>query len=732
MMGSSSMWLLTAVLLAADGARVRVSDVEAAAAFEDPLTSRPSPSPPPALPGVPGRGETGVRGRDGSVHRSANSLHPAVPLLDLDGQSVLKSGQPVSTMKTCAGCHDTGYIAAHSYHASLGRDEITAVGQTSSGRPWDWSPGTFGRWNPLTYRYLSPPGDKQLDLGTAEWVQRFGWRHVGGGPAWFGRGERPLVDLTAEATVDPDTHVLDSATSGAQAWDWHKSGAVEMNCFLCHLAQPDNDARRQALAKGRFAWANTATLNLTGVVKRSAEDWAYQSDAFRPGGTVEAATLGLQEPQSHNCGLCHGVVEGAQQPVRLNLSLAAWSTATKGQVFSPQRISESAVNVTNKEQLARPWDVHAERLLECSSCHFSINKPASYEPTPRSRPQHLRFEPRRLALNEYLTRPSHQFAKGHTSQGTVARHLDGTIRRCSDCHDPAIGHDWLPYQDAHFARLSCEACHIPQTSAPAIRQVDWTVVTPTGEPRVEWRGLEGDPSDPTVAMDGFRPVLLPTRDIEGRTRLLPHNLISAWYWVSGGSAPRPVRLQDLQAALFTSASYHPDVLKVLDSNGDGQVTPDEQRLDTPEKVEAVRQRLAAVGVEQPRIEAEIQPYSLHHGVGPKRSATRDCQNCHAADSRLTEPFTLASYRVGGVVPAMVGDSEAALAGEVGALPGGEVVYRPNDRKASMYVLGRDRWPWVNRFGVACLLGVVLGVSGHAGMRVYTSRRRKRAKGPAEG
>ena len=38
------------------------------------------------------------------------------------------------------------------------------------------------------------------------------------------------------------------------------------------------------------------------------------------------------------------------------------------------------------------------------------------------------------------------------------------------------------------------------------------------------------------------------------------------------------RMQDLQAALFTKANYHPEVLRVLDSNGDGQVTPDEQRL----------------------------------------------------------------------------------------------------------------------------------------------------------
>ena len=58
MMGSSAVWLLASMLLAAEGAHVHVSDVEAAVASESPTTSRPSPSPPAPLPGVPGRGET--------------------------------------------------------------------------------------------------------------------------------------------------------------------------------------------------------------------------------------------------------------------------------------------------------------------------------------------------------------------------------------------------------------------------------------------------------------------------------------------------------------------------------------------------------------------------------------------------------------------------------------------------------------------------------------------------
>ena len=312
------------------------------------------------------------------------------------------------------------------------------------------------------------------------------------------RPRRPPLDRTnAGKCLDPDSYVLDPAAGRPQPWDWQKSGAVEMNCFLCHTPKPDNQARVKELQEGRFQWANTATLAATGLVQPTQDGWAYQRDGVSArwtAGGVQARPPGAQERELR--AVPRPGRSRRSSRCKLDLSLRQWSTATKGQVFSPQRISESAVNLKDKEHLARPWDVHAERLLECTSCHFSINNPAFYEPTPRSRPKHLRFEPRRLTPGQYLERPSHQFAKGHTSQGTLARHLDGTMRRCDDCHNAAETHDWLPYQEAHFSRLSCEACHIPQVYAPAIRQVDWTLLTPAGEPQIQWRGIEGDPSDP--------------------------------------------------------------------------------------------------------------------------------------------------------------------------------------------------------------------------------------------
>ena len=666
---------------------------------------------------------------------SPPTLHPAVLLVDVDGTPVVQSGRPVSPMHSCGKCHDTRYIAAHNYHVSLGSDEVTAVGAVAQRRAWDYGPGGFGRWNPLTYRYLTPPGDQRLDLGVAEWVQRQGWRHVGGGPAVYGhRGrEAPVGEgsaAQAETGVDPDRQVLDATTGQPRAWDWQQSGVAELNCFLCHSQSPDNAARIQALAEGRFQWAATATLAASGVVRKTAAGWEYVAEAFDGDGNVTAQRLGVRPPTSQHCGQCHGLTQHGTEPVRLDLTLRQWSTATKGQVFSGQRMFESAVNLEDKSHWTRPWDVHAEAMLECSSCHFPLNNPSYFESSPRNRPAHLRYEPRRLSLDEYLRRPSHQFAKGQTAQGTVAGHLAGTMRRCEDCHRVEQTHDWLPYPAVHLARLSCEACHVPHAAAPAIRQVDWTLVDVTGQPQLAWRGIRGAVSDPAAVVTGFAPVLLPRSDLNGGTRLVPHNLISAWYWVEGGATPRPVRQFDLQRAFIVDGAYHPELVAALDANRDGRLVREELVLDTPEKTRVARQRLEAVGVKEPRIAGEIQPLATQHGVGPAKWATRDCQTCHQADSRLGEPLLLASRIPGDVLPELVGDSGVELRGVV-ARDGQTLVYRPSTAEAGLYVLGHDRWAAIDWLGSLLVLSVVLGTGSHAGLRWWSYRKRTGRSGRRE-
>ena len=178
-------------------------------------------------------------------------MHPAVPLLDDAGNQALHSGRPLSLMRSCGSCHDTNFIAAHNYHSLAGMDELTRPGGQPHGRPWDSSPGLFGRFNPFVYRWLSPPEAGRLDLGTAEWISQFGARHVGGGPAERSRIDGRLsVSRQPAGPGDPDGYVLESATGQPRPWDWKASGTVELNCLLCHAKNPDNEARIVCAAPG--------------------------------------------------------------------------------------------------------------------------------------------------------------------------------------------------------------------------------------------------------------------------------------------------------------------------------------------------------------------------------------------------------------------------------------------------------------------------------------------------
>ncbi|MHC4341091.1 MAG: hypothetical protein ACYSX0_12880 [Planctomycetota bacterium] len=643
-------------------------------------------------------------------------LHPKFLLLDAQGREVVESGEPVSTMKTCGECHDTEYIESHSYHSAVGFDERDT---RPGAHEWDLSPGMFGRWDVLRYRRLTVSGEESFDLGVAEWIRAFGDRHVGGGPALRSRTGKLLSSLDPGDAVDPETHVL--AGGRPVPWDWKASGAVEMNCFLCHLRNPADNRRIEALKSGRFRWAATATLANTGLVERTERGgWGYVRRRFTADGEVIQDAIGITNPRSANCGICHGIVHSGPEPLQTTRGLKSWETESKGQVYSAQRISESSLNLLGKATLSRPWDIHAARLLNCIDCHHSLNNPASFFEASRSRPRHLAFDARRMSLSDYLERPSHHFAKGESAQGNVARRLDGTMRRCEDCHAAeAIHAEWLPNPKRHLQTLLCETCHIPQVYATARKQTDWTVLTRSGEPRVEYRGIEGDPADPAALITGFEPVILPRYQKNGKVRHGPHNLSTSWYWV-GGDPPRPVRQVELSAAFFgKDGRYHLDLLDALGVDGSGTLST----LDSAAKVEAVRERLEAVGVADPRIEGSIQPLSLHHNVAAADFATRRCESCHTTDSRMTRPFEISSYVPAGATAQVVPDSNTRMPGRLYRAEDGRLLYEPVPTASGRYVIGRDRAGWIDILGALLVIGTVAGACFHGTTRFLAARKR---------
>jgi Cytochrome c7 and related cytochrome c len=479
--------------------------------------------------------------------KQVSPLHPTFALLDKDGDNVLESNNPVSTMKTCGECHDTDFIQSHAFHSDLGLSDYKENGGYNA------SPGTFGKWDPLTYRFLSRQGDERLDLGTAEWLMLYGDRIVGGGPATTSRDGKPL-ESASRRLDNPETTVL-AEDGSLKSWDWESSGTMEMNCFLCHLENPNLQTREDLIRVGAFDHAAMGTLDGTGIAVRSSQDGSigWNPEAFDENRVLKEDFVRIQDPTNANCAACHGEVHPeSNEPLTVSAGDLSYPlTATTGQVIAAQKIAESGINLSGKNDLNRSWDIHAERQLQCTDCHYALNNPAHADETQKAEPGHLLYDPRTLEIGEYLERPDHNFARGQSAQFNVAPELKGTMRRCDSCHDANKGHeDWLPYIETHMAAVACETCHIPQMYAPAIQSYDWTVLTPDKQPIKSYRGVDGDPTAITSLVTGYQPALLNRTNIDGQKLLAPYNLITTYYWVyddSNGNQ-RPVRLLDLEKA----------------------------------------------------------------------------------------------------------------------------------------------------------------------------------------
>ncbi|PIE21863.1 MAG: hypothetical protein CSA62_15310 [Planctomycetota bacterium] len=647
--------------------------------------------------------------------QAQRTLHPRIPLLDVDGSLVIKSKKPLSLAKSCGACHDAKYIAEHSYHASLGWDEIYS--QRPKDRPWDSGPGPFRRWDPLRNTtlhglYSDPAKAHGMPPGIAEWQRRFGRYHAGGGPA----------------------------------------SKIEFNCLLCHMASPNHDERARELSAARFEASSMATLIGTGLVIRDSQgQLQWQPQQLDKQGAVAPEQLGLGRPRNENCRACHMGPGRYQDAVHFGFRAENRSAATTGTVFAAERIFDSGMNLAAKEGLATPFDVHAERLVGCADCHHSPNSPVHGAGGSGSEaaPAHLRFDARRASTGEWLLRPNHDFVKGMTSQGTIARRMAGSMRGCADCHDTEQSHPKLPHQDLHFAKLSCSACHVPQVYGAARRMTDWTLLGPEQQPLVGYRGTTGDPNEPSTLIQGYRPILLWQERGDGERKLAPHNLMASWFWTETPKAAsdspakssgkrsqdqaaqqpseleRPISQKTLAQALFTpEGAYRPEIIAALDGNADGKLQRKELRLDGPDKLTAVRQRLEAVGVQQPRIRAQLQPYSIAHGVQSTPFALRQCTECHGQQSRVAASLPLSEYIPGDVLPSLVSDARLVKQGKLERKPDGWLHYQAEPMPDLAYLHGAQSFSLLDRIGLGVLLLCCLLSLIHGGLRVLAQLRRR--------
>ncbi|MBN1653544.1 MAG: cytochrome b/b6 domain-containing protein [Deltaproteobacteria bacterium] len=473
----------------------------------------------------------------------------------------------------------------------------------------------------------------------------------------------------------------------------HPTSRVDVDCVDCHIVGQKLD---------QDPWK----LDERGWVKR---------ESIRIGG-----------PRSEHCGSCHGLVHSDVKPLIIPEDLVKTGfsdeissyysiTLGTGAIISWQKIADSFLNIRGKEELSVPWDVHAARLVECRECHFASNNP---EHTARKRDEmpFLRFDPRRVTIAEYLTRPDHRLPKSD----------------CRACHEPIAVHDFLPFKARHLRTLSCQACHIPELRGPAYQMIDETVVLPDGGPGREFRALRQESDQPLAAayINGFRPLLAPTRGADGLERFAPYNLVTRWAWVSA-SNKRRVPSELVKKAFFERTGYAPAVVKLLDIDRDGKLERDELSLDTPDKVAGITERLISLGVIDPRIEGVVETIAVAHGVMEKEEVQRDCDACHGEHSRLVEIFPLSSYKPHGASVRWKKSPSVIVEGRFTSLPEHALAYLPAQSPLGFHIFGLSRQDATNKLGLGLFFLVFLGCLLHGVVRVVNRRRAVKKQKSAE-
>jgi thiosulfate reductase cytochrome b subunit len=508
------------------------------------------------------------------------------------------------------------------------------------------------------------------------------------------------LDGSGQPVFDTGSPVDAEKTCGAchdvkfiNTHDLHRSSDVKATCIECHFAD--------------------GHMNL-------------DANSFDEIGFLRKDRVFVHEPTVENCGVCHGIATDSPAPLGIPEDFENYPsydhpyrdyrfTRLGGAIFSPQTISDSFLNISGKDSLNFPWDVHAAKVLSCTACHFAPNNPVRAAKKDNL-PKHLTNDPRRLSLTNYLRTPDHRFATAD----------------CTSCHDPMQTHDCLPYKARHLEKIQCSACHASTRFAPTVLAVDETVVRIGGGPRIEYQNIErtDDESLNTALTHGYAPPLFPIEDASGIEKITPKNIYTVWSWIDQSGAE--VKPGIVGKAYLDSGQYHSDVLGLFDKDGNGRLSDGELRLDSSEKVELIRSRLLALGVAQPKIDGRVKAWPIAHGIMSGKSLSISCADCHTETSRLRSTITLASFAPGGVMPQLDTDDElkTSLLLEVREADGAiELAREPGEQ--GFYILGHSRNNMVERLGFMLFVATFFGAAVHGFLRFWSGKKHKAPHEPVK-
>lgn len=476
--------------------------------------------------------------------------------------------------------------------------------------------------------------------------------------------------------------------------------STERSCGQCHDTQYINDH------------------NLHYNEKVKADCIVCHFKESKMSGDYTEGHLRIHLPTDRNCSYCHGIVHTGGDPLAIPGDYTGTVDYTDGKkyynitqntgvVLSHQDLSYSAINIKDKTNREFAWDVHSKRRLTCISCHFIRNDPR-YCGQIDSPLDHLIKDPRKISPpRQYLKRPHH----------------DLNNAQCTCCHNPFRVHKDMPYKKRHMEVLSCQSCHVPEIYGPAFRTVDQTVVNLDLSPRIELRGVDEAKSHAgslnTKYYKGYLPFLFPHKNKNNGYNISPFNFVTRWYWKSGKTG-KPVPPDVLQNVYINGSGYAGDVLAGFDADQNKKIDARELVLDTEEKINLIKKKLAEAGIEEPVIQGRVNAHKINHGVVDAKQMKRDCIACHAEESRFGRDVVLAAFAPAGITPQFASEDLPLIDGEITRNDKGEFILKRTSSVTGHYVFGHSRIKALDRIGLWLFILSVFFVLVHGGVRYIYS------------
>lgn len=482
--------------------------------------------------------------------------------------------QPFSTKQTCATeCHNYKIIS-DGFHFNYNQSDIA---NNRPSEPWIYTDPTTLSMIPISYRKNSGTfAPAEIKMSNMKFLDRFGPYYPGG-----------------------DISETDSLQYPENYLRWNVSGKLEVNCLMCHDADPFYDKAEYAsnIRKQNYKWAAAASSSLTEFKGNASK----MPDNFDPYNFTTVQSIDQRSSTPPNI---------KYDKTKFNSNYKVFFNITKN--VPNERCYYCHSSIVTDKNFTEHWkadeDVHIKAGLNCVDCH-------------------------RNGIDHNITRGKKEAdkvstftCKGcHTKQSEDGEPVNGTMGA------PIPEHAGIP--PVHFERLACTTCHSGSWPNDQARFVKSS--------RNHFLGMHGTNKAPNVFPHIQTGVFTESEEFV----IEPRNLVWPSFWGSvsnGDVAPLPIEfIEDTIRPLLS--------LDSLFNFGEWPVISDSvliAMLDTLQSFGSIQGEPVFVSngkmfrIEGGKLKTsetkrgKAYSWSTAHTVRPAKKAlgANGCQDCHSVNS----------------------------------------------------------------------------------------------------